>query len=123
MKSVLTWAITSPIKMASGGPRVRTRRGLPDLGTAQNKQGDGSPFETIILHIAIYCSNLYMEKAISMSKTTSIYAWVEPENKEQAEVVLNKLGIPMSNAINIFPRQIVLQNGLLLRLKLPQKGQ
>ena len=37
-----------------------------------------------------------------MSKTASIYARVEPEIKEQAEMVLDKLGIPMSNAINIF---------------------
>ena len=37
-----------------------------------------------------------------MSKTTSIFARVEPEIKEQAEMVLNKLGISMSNAINIF---------------------
>ena len=37
-----------------------------------------------------------------MSKIASIYARVEPEIKEQAEMVLNKLGISMSNAINIF---------------------
>jgi DNA-damage-inducible protein J len=37
-----------------------------------------------------------------MSKTTSIFTRVEPEIKEQAEMVLNKLGISMSNAINIF---------------------
>lgn len=37
-----------------------------------------------------------------MSKTTSIYARVEPEIKEQAESILNQLGIPMSNAINVF---------------------
>ena len=43
-----------------------------------------------------------------MSKTTSIFVRVEPEIKEQAEKVLNKLGIPMSNAINIFLRQVIL---------------
>ena len=47
-----------------------------------------------------------------MSKTTSIFARVEPEIKERAEAVLNKLGIPMSNAFNILLRQVVLQNGL-----------
>lgn len=55
-----------------------------------------------------------------MSKTTSIFARVEPELKEQAEMVLNRLGIPMSNAINIFLRQVVLQNGLPFEVKLPQ---
>ena len=53
-----------------------------------------------------------------MSKTTSIFARVEPEIKEQAEMVLNKLGIPMSNAINIFLRQVVLQNGLPFEVKI-----
>lgn len=55
-----------------------------------------------------------------MSKTTSIFARVEPEIKEQAEMVLNKLGIPMSNAINIFLRQVVLHNGLPFEVKIPQ---
>ncbi len=53
-----------------------------------------------------------------MAKTTSIFARVEPEIKEQAEMVLNKLGIPMSNAINIFLRQVVLQNGLPFEVKI-----
>ena len=53
-----------------------------------------------------------------MAKTTSIFARVEPEIKEQAEMVLNKLGIPMSNAINIFLRQVVLQNGLPFDVKI-----
>ncbi|NLP18748.1 MAG: type II toxin-antitoxin system RelB/DinJ family antitoxin [Firmicutes bacterium] len=53
-----------------------------------------------------------------MSKTTSIFARVELEVKEQAEMVLNKLGIPMSNAINIFLRQVVLQNGLPFEVKI-----
>jgi DNA-damage-inducible protein J len=47
-----------------------------------------------------------------VSKTASFFGRVEPEIKEQAEMVLSKLGIPMSNAINIFLRQVVLQNGL-----------
>ena len=53
-----------------------------------------------------------------MSKTTSIFARVEPEIKEQAEMVLNKLGITMSNAINIFLRQVILQNGLPFAVKI-----
>jgi len=55
-----------------------------------------------------------------MSKTKSIFARVDPETKEQAEKVLNKLGIPMSNAVNIFLRQVVLQNGLPFEVKLTQ---
>ncbi len=54
-----------------------------------------------------------------MAKTTSIFARVEPEIKEQAEIILNKLGIPMSNAINIFLRQVVIQNGIPFDVKIP----
>lgn len=55
-----------------------------------------------------------------MAKTSNVFARVEPEIKEQAEIVLNKLGIPMSNAINIFLRQIVLQKGLPFEVKISQ---
>lgn len=55
-----------------------------------------------------------------MSKTTSIYARVEPEIKEKAESILSQLGIPMSNAINIFLRQVVLQNGLPFEVRINQ---
>ena len=53
-----------------------------------------------------------------MAKTTSIFARVDPEIKEQAEMVLNKLGIPMSSAVNIFLRQVVMQNGLPFDVKI-----
>ena len=39
------------------------------------------------------------EEAISMARTANIFARVEPEVKEQAEQVLDRLGIPMSNAV------------------------
>ena len=38
------------------------------------------------------------EEAISMARTANVFAHVEPERKEQAERVLDRLGIPMSNA-------------------------
>ena len=43
----------------------------------------------------------------------------EPEVKEQAERVLDQLGIPMSNAVGMFLRQIVLQRGIPVEVKLP----
>ena len=43
----------------------------------------------------------------------------EPEVKEQAEQVLDQLGIPMSNAVGMFLRQIVLQRGIPFEVKLP----
>ncbi|MCD7777465.1 MAG: type II toxin-antitoxin system RelB/DinJ family antitoxin [Clostridiales bacterium] len=55
-----------------------------------------------------------------MAKTASIYARIEPNLKEQAEYILNELGIPMSNAISMFLKQIVLQKGIPFEMKLPK---
>ena len=53
------------------------------------------------------------------TKTANLYARIEPDLKEQAENILNSLGIPTSNAITMFYRQIVLQRGLPFEVKLP----
>jgi addiction module RelB/DinJ family antitoxin len=47
-----------------------------------------------------------------------VFARVEPEIKEQAEQVLGQLGIPMSNAIGLFLRQIIMQRGIPFDMKL-----
>lgn len=54
-----------------------------------------------------------------MAKTANLYARIEPELKEQAEGILLSLGIPASNAITMFYKQIVLQRGLPFEVKLP----
>lgn len=54
-----------------------------------------------------------------MAKTANLYARIEPELKEQAEEILSALGIPVSNAINMFYKQIILQRGIPFELKLP----
>ncbi|MBQ2664496.1 MAG: type II toxin-antitoxin system RelB/DinJ family antitoxin [Clostridia bacterium] len=55
-----------------------------------------------------------------MAKTTSIYARVEPEIKEQAEKVLSQLGIPVSSAISMFLRQVVIKRGIPFDVTLPE---
>lgn len=55
-----------------------------------------------------------------MAKTANLYARIEPEVKEQAESILAALGIPVSNAINMFYKQIILQRGIPFEMKLPQ---
>lgn len=55
-----------------------------------------------------------------MARTANVFARVEPEIKEQAELVLEQLGIPMSNAVGMFLRQIVLQRGIPFEMKLPR---
>ena len=54
-----------------------------------------------------------------MAKTATVFARVEPEIKEQAEIVLERLGIPMSNAVDMFLRQVVIQHGIPFEMKLP----
>lgn len=61
------------------------------------------------------------ERSIDMSKTANLYVRIEPELKEQAETILSALGIPASNAINMFYKQIILQRGLPFDLKLPSE--
>ena len=53
------------------------------------------------------------------ARTANVTARVEPEIKEQAEAVMNKLGIPVSTAINMFYREIILWNGLPFRPSIP----
>ena len=54
-----------------------------------------------------------------MAKSANLYARIEPELKEQAEMILAALGIPSSNAITMFYKQIVLNYGLPFEVKLP----
>lgn len=54
-----------------------------------------------------------------LAKTANLYARIEPDLKEQAEAILAALGIPASNAITMFYRQIILQQGLPFDVKLP----
>ena len=54
-----------------------------------------------------------------MNKTSSVFVRVEPEVKVQAESILNQLGIPMSNAIALFLKQVVLNKGIPFDIKLP----
>lgn len=52
-------------------------------------------------------------------KTANIYARIEPDVKDQAEGILSTLGIPVSSAINMFYKQIILQHGIPFDLKVP----
>ncbi len=54
-----------------------------------------------------------------MAKSANLYARIEPDVKEQAEMILSALGIPASNAITMFYKQIILNNGLPFEVKLP----
>lgn len=57
-----------------------------------------------------------------MAKSANLYAQIEPAIKEQAEEILATLGIPASNAINMFYKQIILQRGLPFEVMLPAQS-
>ena len=45
-------------------------------------------------------------------KSANLYVRIEPDVKEQAERILSALGIPASNAINMFYKQIIADRAL-----------
>ncbi len=55
-----------------------------------------------------------------MARTANVFVRIEPEVKEQAELILDKLGIPMSNAVGMFLRQVVMHKGLPFDVKLSE---
>ena len=55
-----------------------------------------------------------------MAKTSSMHIRVEPNVKEEAEKILNNLGMNSTEAINIFLRQVILNSGIPFEIKLPQ---
>ena len=55
-------------------------------------------------------------------KSANVYARIEPEVKEQAETILAALGVPASNAITMFYKQIILHGGLPFRVSLPPRA-
>lgn len=50
--------------------------------------------------------------AKTSNKTANVFARVEPEVKEQAEFILDQLGVPMSNAVSMFLKQVIIHRGL-----------
>ncbi len=56
-----------------------------------------------------------------MTRTASIYARVKPNVKSEAESILEELGLSMSNAVELFLNQVVIQRGLPFDVKLSPK--
>ena len=57
-----------------------------------------------------------------MTKTANLYARIEPKLKSEAESILCGLGVPVSNAINMFYRQIVIHRGLPFAVRFPPRS-
>lgn len=55
-----------------------------------------------------------------MAKTDVLHVRVEPSVKTNAEATLSQLGMSISEAINVFLRQVVLKGGLPFEVVLPK---
>ncbi len=55
-----------------------------------------------------------------MEKTTTLNLRVNPVVKKQAEDVLSQLGMPMSTAIDIYLKQILMTGGIPFPVTLPK---
>lgn len=56
-----------------------------------------------------------------MSKTAMIRARTNPELKKNVEEIFHKLGINMTQAVNMFLHQVEIHNGLPFEVALPNK--
>lgn len=54
-----------------------------------------------------------------MEKTATLNLRVNPSLKKDAEVILGKLGLPMSTAVGLYLNQIVLTGGIPFAVTLP----
>ena len=54
-----------------------------------------------------------------MSKISNIRVKVNNDVKAQAEAVLERLGVSMSDAISVFLKQVIMQNALPFDVKVP----
>ena len=56
-----------------------------------------------------------------MPRTATIQARIDPEVKKNAQAILSKLNISMSEAISLYLTQVALQNGIPFEIKLPNE--
>ena len=55
-------------------------------------------------------------------KTAAVHTRIQPEIKEQAEGILQRLGLSPTEAIRMFYTQITLRNGLPFDVSIPNDG-
>ncbi len=54
-----------------------------------------------------------------MERAAMIRARMEPDVKEKAEAIFEKLGLNATGAINMFYKQVILQKGLPFEVRIP----
>ena len=56
-----------------------------------------------------------------MSKSATVRARIEPELKEKAETIFERLGLSTTQAITLFYRQVEVHNGLPFDIVIPNE--
>lgn len=55
-----------------------------------------------------------------MAKTDTLHIRVEPSVKQRAEKTLNELGLSITDAINVFLNQVILNDGIPFEIRKPK---
>ena len=55
-----------------------------------------------------------------MAKTDTLHIRIEPSVKQKAEKTLNDLGLSITEAINVFLNQVILNDGIPFEIKKPK---
>lgn len=55
-----------------------------------------------------------------MAKTDTLHIRVEPSVKQRAEKTLNDLGLSITDAINVFLTQVILNDGIPFEIRKPK---
>lgn len=59
--------------------------------------------------------------SMAATKTANVTARIQPDIKESAEAILERLGIPVSVFIDMTYRQVIMHDGVPFSLEIPQK--
>ena len=62
-----------------------------------------------------------MQHALTHMKTAAIHSRIDPDTKEKAETILNRLGVSPTEAIRMFYTQITLRDGLPFSVEIPNE--
>lgn len=55
-----------------------------------------------------------------MAKTDTLHIRIEPRVKQKAEETLNELGLSITEAINVFLNQVILNDGIPFEIRKPR---
>jgi len=75
--------------------------------------------ECRLVNVSHMCYALPKKGGDTMSKTAMVRARVEPDLKERAESIFNRLGLNTTQAITLFYRQVELRDGLPFDVVIP----